>query len=317
MAFDQRPRPTLEPSPATHQGHDPSSELSEVVSAPGDAALLGTAGGDASALLPWMDDLLSFGISDQPVHDEHATPTTHVPGPRRVADSGPGIPKGAKFDPNWTAVAHGQIREDWAPNNIIVPDAVDRGLTEAWNHTVKDPQHREHGGNIVRKYDGEYGMRHGDVGTTHMYEPDYNDHKLTEDYVGGFHTHPYMDEGYDHGTFSGGDFANLANHDGTMNLMRSGSNATYMMVKTKEFQSMIDANENAGPMSDIEDRRAAFSKGIEDTFDDAEAAWEKAHPGDFTGGLEAGAAATSRKYHIPYYEGTGKNLHRVGATPKK
>lgn len=73
----------------------------------------------------------------------------------------------------------------------------------------------------------------------------------------------------------------------------------------------------AGPMEEIEERRAAFSKGIEATYDAAEAAWEKEHPGDFTGGLEAGARATSAKYHIPYYEGTGKNLQRVGAPPKK
>src|SRR5256885_8320527 len=111
-----------------------------------------------------------------------------------------------------------------------------------------------------------------------------------------------MDEGYDHGPFSGGDFANLANHDGKMTVMRSGSNNTYMMAKTKEFQAMIDAVENGGPDDEIEDRRRAFAMQIEGTYDTSQAEWLKAHPGDFEGSLEAGAIATSTKYHIPYYE---------------
>lgn len=107
---------------------------------------------DPSALVPWMDDILPLGTRGTR-HNEAAPSTSHRAAPEtRVADSGPPIPRGAKYDPRWVSLAQGSIREAAAPKTVRLPDEVDKDLGESWKDTAKDGN--EHGGNIVRTYGG-------------------------------------------------------------------------------------------------------------------------------------------------------------------
>jgi hypothetical protein len=265
----------------------------------------GNGGGDASALLPWIDG---------PEHDG-ASPLFSAP--TMVADSGPPIPKGARYDPRFTALAHGPIDEKWAPNTVRLPDAVDAGLDEAWRQTAADSRHREHGGNIVRTYGGKYEMNQQGPGLEGAYDDDDSDVGWTEDHVAVVHTHPYFNRDFDHAGFSGGDFVNLATNNVPLSIMRSGSDQTYMLARTKQFQKMVDDIENKydHDYDLLHEKRQEFEKGMDDHWEAAYAAALKKNPKDFPGAVEAAGVATAKAYHLLYYKGTGANLKRIGGGP--
>jgi hypothetical protein len=270
----------------------------------------GLGGGDPSALLPWID-----GPSDE----DGTSPLFSAP--TVVADSGPPIPKGAKYDPRWTGLAHGPIDEKWAPDTVRLPDAVNAGLDEAWRQTEKDKKHREHGGNVVRTYGGKYEMTQQGPGLETMYDDDDSDVGWTQDHVGVVHTHPYFGQKFDHAGFSDGDFTNMASHNVPLSLLRSGSNTTYMMARTKQFQKMLDDIENSydGDGAALDEKRNAFYQGMEATYEKAFQAALKKNPNDFPAAVEAGGVATANAYHLLYYKGEGANLKRIagGPPPKK
>lgn len=267
--------------------------------------------GDPMALLPWMD-----GPSPEDLIPEGSSVADAWSGPV-LADSGAAVPRGARYDPRWTGIAHGPIDEAWAPSAVRIPDAVSTGLDEAWQQTVTDPRHREHGGNIVRTYGGRYEMHQGGPGLETLYDGDESDIGRLQDHVGIVHTHPYFKEKSDHAGFSGGDFTNMTSHNVPLSLLRSGSNTTYMLARTKQFQHQLDAIEKTydGNGEALEEKRRAFSAGMEGTYDAAFEAALKQNKGDFPAAVEAAGVAVATKYHLLYYKGTGANLHRIGGGP--
>jgi hypothetical protein len=114
-----------------------------------------------------------------------------------------------------------------------------------------------------------------------------------------------------------GHFTNMASHDLPLSILRSGSNTTYMLARTKQFQRMLAEIENSydGDGAALEERRRAFSNGMENTFEAAYQAALEQQPGDFPGAVEAAGIAVAQKYHLLYYKGTGANLRRIGGGP--
>lgn len=264
---------------------------------------------DLSALVPWMDDIRSIGTTGG-THDETAPSTIHRTAPEtRVADSGPPIPRGAKYDPRWVGLAQGSIREAAAPRTVRLPDEVDKDLGESWKQTVKDGN--EHGGNIVRTYGGKYDVRHNGSGDPNTFYGDDHDVGFGQDYVGNIHTHP----GAKPETFSDDDIANMADHGRSVSVMRAAENQTYMLARTKEFDAMVADVEKEKDGEKLMEDRAAFRSQMKGTY---EAAYQRAlknDPKDHAAAVEAGTQAAASKYHLLYYSGKGANLSRVGGPP--
>lgn len=267
---------------------------------------------DPTALLPWIDTDLAIGPTDTKTGDE--TRASHAPVQKRVADSGPPIPKGAKYDPRWTAMAQGTIAEAAAPRTVRIPDAVGKGLDEAWTKTVntaaKGPA-KEYGGNIVRTYGGEYKARGSGGESTHMFEQDEHDVPRWGELTGVYHTHLYDDiPGQPHSTFSEGDVSSFASHDQNISLLRSGD-MTYMMARTKEFEAMQAEIEKETDGEKLMAKRAQFQQQIEKFYNGV---YKKAGGDENRAkAMDAAMAATAKQYHLAYYAGKGNNLSRVGA----
>jgi hypothetical protein len=178
-------------------------------------------------------------------------------------------------------------------------------LDKAWSDSLTTPQEQEQGGNVVRTYGGEYKLRRGTDHTGNMFEPDPNDVGRTETLVGIAHTHPYRDEGQDHGTFSGQDLGNMVQEDQPLKVLRSGP-FTYMIARTREFDAIVARYDKANTSFELQ-------KQINATFDKA----FDAKAGDFPEKLEAGVLAVCAEYHLVYYEGQGANLRRVSGGHSK
>ncbi len=264
---------------------------------------------DPSALLPWMDDIRSIGTRGG-AHDE--TAPSRVPrtaAETRVADSGPSIPRGAKYDPRWVGLAQGSISEAAAPRTVRLPDEVDKDLGTAWNRTVADGN--EHGGNIVRTYGGKYDVRHNGSGDPNTFYGDDDDVGIGQDYVGNIHTHP----GAKPETFSDDDIANMADHGRSVSVMRAAENQTYMLARTKEFDAMVANVEKEKDGEKLMEDRAAFRAQMKGTYEAAYQRALKKDPKDHAAAVEAGTQAAASKYHLAYYSGKGANLNRVGGPP--
>lgn len=266
---------------------------------------------DPTALMPWIDADLRLGNGEP-----HGAPhPAHQP----VKAAVPTIPKGARFDPNWSSLSHGKTDARWAPATVRLPDTVEEGLRESWQRTTQDPTHREHGGNVVRTYGGGYEMHHGGPGLRNSYEGDDRDVGILQDHVAVAHTHPYLGGAQDHAGFSDDDFANMSSHGAPLSLLRSGSNTTYMLARTRQFQQQLDAIEKTydGDDDKLEAKRRAFDQAMKATFEAAYRAARKARPDDWSAAVEAGGVAVAEKYQLLYYKGNGGDLRRIaGGSPR-
>jgi hypothetical protein len=211
--------------------------------------------------------------------------------------------KGLEYDPRFTSMALGKMNEANAPSAVDLPPDVQRGLDVAWQRSQKDK--KEHGGNLVRTYGGKFEVRHGGADADEgQWMPDENDRGFHGDLLGFVHTHPY--DGYEHGTFSGDDLANLCDYDTRMSIVRSGS-MSFMVVKTKEFDEKLQREvESERDHRKLVEKREAFKAKIKQCFEMAFGAQE----GDFPTKLEAGVIAVCSDFHLSYYAGEGGHLTR-------
>jgi len=201
-------------------------------------------------------------------------------------------------------IARSHTNERSAPSEIRLPASLVRALDEAWRDSnPHEADQIEQGGNLVRTSGGSYKVRrghgHNDQDT---YDPDYDDVGFGETFVGIVHTHPYLQNGYDYGTFSDVDMANLVDQDQPLNVLRSGSQ-TYIISRTREFDAIVERHEKADTLFEL--RRA-----IIDTYEHAFKAEKQAGLG-FPAQLEAGVKAVCRAFHLIYYWGQGQDLQRV------
>ena len=109
----------------------------------------------------------------------------------------------------------------------------------------------------------------------------------------------------------------MTSHDRAISLLRSGSNTTYMLARTKQFQKQLDAIENSydGDNEKLEKKRRELNQAMEAAYEAAYQAALKKNPKDFPAAVEAGGVAVANKYHLLYYKGTGANLRRIGGGP--
>lgn len=279
---------------------------------PRTAAIAAPASGppDPMALLPWMDDVASLGETSDRPREETAAPKSHRPvAEKRVADRGPSIPRGAKYDPRWVGMAQGSIREGWAPKTVRIPDEVDRDLDEAWKQSQADGN--EHGGNIVRTYGGKYDLRLGGTGDPDTFWPDEKDVGIGQEHVGDAHTHP----GATPDSFSDDDVANMADHQRRISLMRAAGQ-THMLARTKEFDAMVAQVEKEKDGEKLMEDRAAFRAQMKATYNAAYQRVLNGDPKNHSAAVEAGTQAAASKYHLLYYRGAGAELSRVGGPPR-
>lgn len=205
-------------------------------------------------------------------------------------------------------LAHGHTRAGTTPADVELPASLDNALDQAWTDSLAAPTEQEEGGNIVRTYGGAYKLRRGHDHTTASFDPDFHDVGTTQSLVGVAHTHPYRDEkaenlmSTDWGTFSGEDIANLVNDpiDVELKVLRSGP-YTFMLSRTTEFNALVakDNLDQAG--------HSPLYAAIVHTFEAA----KHAHEGPMADKLEAGVMAVCKQYHLVYYEGSGRELHRM------
>jgi hypothetical protein len=260
-----------------------------------------------------MDDLaIAPTNTSAPEHGEISASEHHA-APKQVADSG-SIPKGAKYDPRWTAMAEGPIRESAAPSTVQLPDQIVRGLDEAWDRS-QNANHDERGGNIIRSaWGGEYDFRHGgkrDEADRDSWMPDRSDVRTGQEFLGTYHTHDatHDKEPYDSVGFSDADVGNLATMEDRVKLLRSGS-MTYMLARTKEFDEL--AKQHSSPEAE-QAFRADMVKYFNAAYDEV----EQGDPSKHVQALEAATQAAAQQYHLLYYQGEGAKLRRAGAPPPK
>lgn len=221
--------------------------------------------------------------------------------PQRLADKP--LPPHQKYDPKFTSIALGRMHERMAPSSVRLPDAVVKGVQKAWEKSAKDGN--EYGGNIVRTYGGAYEMKHGGQHSDDdEWMPNEKDTGFGGDMLGFVHTHPYHQEGYEFGTFSDADVANLCDYDTRLSIVRSGR-YTFMLVKTKEFDEKMHREvESEKDPGRLVEKRERFKADMMRCWNAA----SNAHEGSFPDKLEAGVLAVCEKYHLVYYAGEGAQL---------
>jgi hypothetical protein len=237
-----------------------------------------------------------LAISSGATGDRVADPRVRSPAPTRVAEA-PVPMERRRQVAGFEQIARSHVREAGAPDAIELPASLVDALEHAWRDS--DASQVETGGNVVRTYGGKYKLRRGEPGDGGMFEPNEHDVGWGETKVGIAHTHPYRKEGYDHGTFSPADLANMVDEDQPLKLLRSGP-LTYVIARTKEFDALVERHEK-------EQRPDALKRAMMKSFDDA----FDAAPGAFPDRLEAGVIAVCKQFHLVYYEGRGAELHRV------
>ncbi len=286
--FDELPRTTF----------DPFEEIPAPAAAPESFASPGGAP-DPMALMPWMDDIMSFGTSG-PKQDGIATlAPARAPTEKRVAEAEPPRPKRLKNDQNWTSLTRGAMPERWAPNTVQLPDDVVRGLDDAHKRTVADGN--EHGGNVVRRGEN-YSARDTGSWNHNSFDVDEKNVGRGNTFVGSYHTHPdTKDPGDQNTTFSESDLENLVGDSRRVSLLRS-SQDTHLLAKTKEFDAMVakaeDPDELGAQMRAA--YNATYAKALGPKKDNHAAA------------MEAATQATAKQFHLLYYSGQGANLKRAG-----
>jgi hypothetical protein len=219
-------------------------------------------------------------------------------GPIRV-DSDQGVSDRSKVA-GWDQVAAGVAREQSMPSHVRLPKSLVRELDRLWNETVR--KDKEHGGNVVGGRDSyEFRQTHDKHDNQDTYNPDLSnvdgDH-----HVAIVHTHPTDNDSPDYVGFSDVDLAALVDEEQPLNILRSGTQ-TYMVARTKEFEALIDKNNDP-------EKLAELKIAIHQTYKAAYGAEKSAGSGE-PSRVEAGVLAVCRKFHLIYYWGQGQDLHRV------
>jgi len=232
-----------------------------------------------------------------PATKTQAYPEGYDGGPIRVdPDHASDRQKVAGFD----QIAAGVGREQAAPSHVRLPKSLVAELDRLWHDTVR--KDKEHGGNVVRD-GGSYDFRqtHDEDDNADTYHPD-TDNLDGDRHVAIVHTHPTDTRSPDYVGFSDVDLAALVDESQPLNILRSGTQ-TYMVARTKEFEALIDKNNDPEQLSEL---RMAIHK----TYN---AAYQAAKAEDIgePGRVEAGVIAVCRKFHLIYYWGQGQDLHRV------
>lgn len=171
-----------------------------------------------------------------------------------------------------------------------------------WHETAT--RNQEQGGNLVRTYGGKYELKrtHDEADDDDTYHTDTSNVGRFDRHVGIVHTHPLDDQAPDYVGFSDVDLAGLVEEDQPLNILRSG-NQTYMIARTKEFDALIDKNNDP-------EKLAELRMAIHRTYSAAHDA-ERAAGGSRPSAVEAGVIAVCRTFHLVYYWGQGQDLHRV------
>lgn len=244
-----------------------------------------------------------IGVKAAPVPDPSPakTPARHPDGydggPIRVdADHTNDRQKVAGFDQIAAGVGH----EISAPSHVRLPKSLVAELDRLWHDTVR--KNKEHGGNVVRS-GGSYEFRqtHDKDDNHDTYHPDLGNVD-GDKHVAIVHTHPTDKSSPDYVGFSDVDLAALVDESQPLNILRSGTQ-TYMVARTKEFEALIDKNNDP-------EHLGALRIAIHNTYKAAYDA-EKAAGGGEPSRVEAGVIAVCRKFHLIYYWGQGQDLHRV------
>lgn len=271
-----------------------------------DGALPGVAEWSPGREAPTASEL-AFGETTPTAQSQPATrsQSDYLP-PARLPDRP--LPPNVKYDPTFTALALGRLHERNAPQYMRLPPDVVKALDVAWARTDKD--RKEHGGNLVRTYGGEFKGRHGGTSgeSDGEFWADEKDTGFGGDFLGTFHTHPYEKEkyGFDHGTFSEHDLANLCNHEGRMSIVRSGP-FVYSVVKTREFDEKLEREVESETDSErLMEKRESFKHELMRCYN---AAYNQ-HKGPEPAKMEAGVQAVCNRYHLVYYSGQGAQLER-------
>ncbi len=243
---------------------------------------------------------LAFGSEKK---EPGGAPATPAPSDATAPASRPTHPAPVHSEVQRTAgfeqLARSHTREAGAPSEVELPSSLGTAMDQAWRDSLSGPTEQEQGGNVVRTYGGDYKLRRGNDHDGSTFTPDAADVGATQTLVGIAHTHPYRDEGYEFGTFSGQDLANMVNEDQPLKLLRSGP-FTYMVSRTKEFDTLVAGYEQRGTSFELYQKMVEL---FDRTFD--------AHRGAMPDRLEAATIAVCNAFHLIYYEGEGRDLHRM------
>jgi|GEM_PF-3292870 len=104
----------------------------------------------------------------------------------------------------------------------------------------------------------------------------------------------------DYGTVSAPDLDLLANRDGPLFVVRSGP-FTYVIAKSKQFNRLVEKQENAGTLTELVTEMEQLSNRI-----------FEATKGNMSDRLEQAIITVCQAYHLVYYEGSGSDIKRVG-----
>lgn len=203
----------------------------------------------------------------------------------------------------WNQIAAGTPDERSAPTNVRLPPNIVQALDKTWQDTLATKVAHEQGGNLVKHYGGDYGIRRKANDSPNVFDQDDNDVGRFDTLVAQVHTHPYREEKKkvpeEFASFSDGDFDSLMRSDAHMSVLRSGP-YTFILMKTKQFRKLVDPlNNDEGKLSDL---AAQMTK----CFDKASDATE----GMFSEKVEAGVLAVCEAFHLVYYSGVGGELTR-------
>ncbi len=199
-------------------------------------------------------------------------------------------------------VANSHTRVAAAPSHVRLPKSLVSELDGMWAES--QATHREQGGNLVRTYGGNYELNrtHDPSDDGNTYNPDTSNVGWLDRHAAIVHTHPLGPSEPDHVSFSNVDLEDLVDEDQPLNILRSGRQ-TYMVARTKEFDALIDKNND--PQQLFELKRA-----MRDVYDGAYQA-EKRAGGSHPTAVEKGVIAVCRTFHLIYYWGQGQDLHRI------
>ncbi len=224
-------------------------------------------------------------------------------------DTQPGVTARAETKANPSAefdrLADGNVHFDKAPDEIMLPQAAQKGMQHEWDASKHGtPGVQEHGGNLVRNHDGKsnYEWRSGTPGNDQMYSPDYEDVGKGQKLVGVGHTHPYA-SGKENVSFSGEDISSIVDESSPINLLQSGK-TQYMIARTAEFETSLKRLDEAG--------KEKLKHTIEGTWS---AAFGR-DSGELPDGLyqqrvERAVRVTCATFDLAYYSGQGGTLKHV------
>ena len=189
------------------------------------------------------------------------------------------------------------------PDQISLPDSVDKGMNDAWAGSLPGGNSQEQGGMIVRDKSGNIAFKKGNAGDSGSFDPDYSAVGPDETLVGVGHTHPYgkNDGKLDGATgvpFSGQDLSRLCLVDDRMALVQSGD-SRFAATRSKEFDDMLAGK----TMEQRQQMKGDMDKLWQDTFDGSK--------GTFQERCDAAVRAVAGQYKLGYYTGKGKDLNRV------